>query len=324
MLKERILISLIQLIDLYHQRKSSFKPDFGFSQVNQAGIWLLKKEYKLLSECYSNLRSDQKTALIEGLCMTKNYDYSIKKWVENEPSCSIAHLFNGALFTYKAWDARTGLRARYVTQKQAEGFFYFLELAYDSLRLSIELNDNEAEAYARMIRVLMGLSQPVELLYDYFSILKDKDPQHLYGHMYMLNALSQKWLGSDLIMMDFLEKVMPDIWKGSLLNLLIPMAHIEVWLNHYREDTQNEYFKRGSVQESIQNAYQNWIEGEPARSIFEPVLHNYFCFVFHWMGNQRAAQIERQYFGKYINFYPWGYESIFNLKDIDKYLRIPK
>jgi len=317
---EKLLISFFLFKQRYFDKKPSFNPSFGFTQVKQASTWLFQQKYDVITECFHSLNSDQKTALVEGLCMTEKFAHPIQMWVEKQPSNALSHLFNGALFTHKAWVSRTGLRAKYVTQKQANGFFQNLELAYEYLQTAIKLDASEAESYARTIRVLMGFSQPIELLYEYFHALQEIEPQHLYGHMYMLNALSEKWLGSNEQMMEFVEQVKPNIPNGSLLHLLTPMAHVEVWLNHHKENIENNYFRRDYVQQSIYKAYQLWIEGETTTSVLEPILHNYFCFVFYWMGNHSLAENERKSFGEYMSFYPWGYESIFHLKEVDKYL----
>ncbi|MDJ1485654.1 DUF4034 domain-containing protein [Cytophagaceae bacterium YF14B1] len=299
-------------------------PSLGFTEVKPAGVWLIQKEYVLFTQRYYAMTSDEKTALIEGLCMTEKYTESIHAWVKEQPDSPLAHLLIGALYTYTAWIARSGLRAKYVTEEQFKLFFERLECAYDHLSRAIDLDPHDAEPFARMIRVLMGLNQSVDLVYSYFNAMLERDPTHLYGHLYLLNAVSHKWLGSDEEVMSFAEQVKQRAPVGSLLHTIIPMAHIELWLTLDYEEERNRYFMQKSVQESIYQAYHQWVIGNPENSPLEPVIHNYFCFAFYWMRDTKLAQYERNAMGQYMTFSPWGYEGILTIKEIDRYLKQPK
>lgn len=305
-------------------RLTSADPSFGYSGVAAVATLLANKQYDSIPKVYNGLRADQRMALVEGICMSEAYADQVMEWQKQRPECPTAHLFSGALWTHTAWLARTGQRAKHVSQERAEVFFEHLEHGYEQLSAAIEGNPADAEAYARMIRVLMGLSQPVSLLYEYYHAMDEREPEHLYGNMYLLNALSAKWLGSDAQMMDFTHRAIAGRHEGSLLYTLVPMAHTEIWLNLPNQEAEGyrvSHFRDKEVRGQIHAAYKHSVlSGKLADSVLRPVLFNYFCFAFHRMGARQYTLDTHKAFGDQMTFYPWTYEGVLTPKELKAYL----
>lgn len=302
-------------------RFAALDPSFGYGEVNRIASLLQQGSYDTVRDFYYSISSDKRSALVDGICLTDAYAKELKAWISKRPECPVAAAFNGAHWTYTAWVARTGKAGSEVTEKQAQKFFEHLEQAFHFLKVSIDEGNEDAEPYARMLRVLMGLSEPLDTLYDYYNEMIQIDGEHLWGHMNMLTATSGNWLGSNEEMFDFVYKAVNDTNAGSLLHVLVPMAHTEMWIDKAYDNPPANHFLSNDVKRDIVSAYNNSVlSKEFQQSQLRPIVHNYFCFAFHYMGEAHMAHTERQAFGNYISLYPWAYQGIYTPKDADNFL----
>lgn len=316
------MFKLLQLLfEIRHKFLVNQDPSFGYTEVSRVRSLLKQGDFGAVKSIYKRISSDQRSALIDAICRTEKNAHALKLWIMTEPDCAVGNLFNGVLWTHTAWVARTGKRAKEVTEQQAQTFFEHLERAFEYLKLSMRDNDADAEPYARMLRVLMGLSETLEIVYEYYDEMIRIDAEHLVGHLFMLNAISSKWLGSQEEMFDFTNKVVSKLNKGSLLYLLVPAAHTEVWLDKVRDDASVNHFREDHVKHEIRNAYNNSVlSGQLKSSQLRPLIHNYFCFAFCQMGDAKLASTERQAFGKHVSLAPWVYEGIYSPREVDKFI----
>lgn len=103
--------------------------------------------------------------------------------------------------------------------------------------------------------------------------------------------------------------------------MLVPMAHIEVWGDKAYDNPGVNHFLENDVRKDIVTAYSNSVLSPQFQaSQLRSIVHNYFCFAFHYMGEASIARNERQAFGNYISLYPWAYEGIYDPKDVDALL----
>lgn len=312
------MINLLKLLFQSKRSRLALDQSFGYGEVNRVADLLKQGDFNTVKSVYNEISNDKRSALINGICLTEKNAPALKQWIIAEPDGAVANLFNGVLWTHTAWLARTGNWASLVTEKQAETFIEHLEQAFEHLKLSLTENEADAETYARMLRVLMGLSEPVEVLYEYYNDMIKFDAEHLWGHLFMLNAISYKWLGSHEEMFEFTKKVVSGINKGSLLHLLVPAAHTEAWLDN---DSTN-HFQQNHVKQEVLIAYNNVVQsGQLISSQLRPLVHNYFCFAFCQMGDLKLARTERQAFGNYISTYPWAYMGVDTPVDIDRLIK---
>jgi hypothetical protein len=296
-------------------------PSFGYSELTRITTLLKQGDYDTVRDFYYAISPDKRSALIDGISLTEAHAKILGEWISKRSDCAVATVFNGAHWTYTAWVARTGKLGSEVTEKQAQTFFEHLEQAFVFLKASIEEGDQDAEPYARMLRVLMGLSEPLDTLYDYYNEMIRFAPDHLWGHMHMLTAASARWLGSDDQMFEFVNKTIASSKPGSLLHMLVPMAHTELWFDKAYENASVNHFLQNDVRRDIVAAYNNSVLSKDFQpSQLRPIVHNYFCFAFHYMGDARMARTERLSFGDYISLYPWAYEGIYAPKEVDDLL----
>lgn len=296
---------------------------FGFEGVGKAAEWLRQADYPALTAYYGRLRSDQRSALLEGLCLSFQHRRYIRRWWEQASGDPLPNLIYGTYCTHFAWDARSRLSSHFTGRSPVRMYFDWLDRAYKCLDNAIYLNPDDPESHTRMIRVLMGLQERLSDMKKCHDRAIALDDDHCLARVYYFMALTEKWFGNRQRMMDYVRKTVSYAHEGSLLHVLTPAAHIEYWLNHaggYHADV--GHFRQQAVQDEIIEAYQYSVLSPYAdsQSPLYPLLHNYFCFAFYLMGDLKQARAERRAFGQYMSFYPWAYEDIYTPEQIDQLL----
>jgi tetratricopeptide (TPR) repeat protein len=290
---------------------------FGLSQVQPFKEALYKQQFATLYTIYDMLSIPERTLLIEGICFdNKNGNY-ILAW-HNKQANALSYLFVGVWWTHLAWVHRTGLRAKHVSEDKFSRFFDCLEKAQENLEKAIDAAPNDVEAYARMLRVMMGLSEK-EGLYNYFDKMIKIKEDHLFGHLYMFNALTEKWLGSEKEVTNFVLKVCNNLPKGSLLYALVPALHIELSLE---QDEISNYFRQEKVKTQIEQAASLSVDTIDIldKSILQPVIFNYFTIGLYFLGQKQKAKEYRKYFGNYLLIIPWSSFNVTTPRLVDKFL----
>lgn len=287
---------------------------FGMPEVSQVGQWLKDNKYDEIVTCYQNLENNDKSLLLDGVALNHVYMDDAIKWQSKEPDNYLANIFSGVALTFKAWQARTGQLAKYVTEEQAQGFFNYLETAFEHLSKSTNLNPSEPEAYARLIRVFMGFSEK-EQAQGCFETILSLDSNHLAGHMFMVNLLAPKWLGSKDEMRDFAVKCASQN-NDSLLYTVYLMYAVQSFVDLANEDyTQAEQRFKWSFEANIKKVYKK-TDFNSITSLQRYHLHNYFSYLFYVLGENKLRNKEIDAIGENISMFPWIYAEVEGLRDL--------
>lgn len=291
----------------------------GYKRYTEFSNYLEQLEFQKFDEKYVELNADEKSLLSEGIGLNKQFDNIIHNWVSENEESHVANLFAGISRTRKAWEARTAALGKDVSQKRAELFYEYLDNAYSYLQKSDEINPEEPEVCARMIRVCMGLGVEEIPTYSYFNASKQLDSDHLFTHLMMANYLNPKWRGSIEKMHEFADKN----FIGGSDNLLIVLklfAITEEW-NYYKiigETKKNsEFFKDPDLKKKVlgmHSAFQDFSN----ESLLAPIVRNYFAFLLYKLNEKDKVKIELTKIAGKMTEYPWAYIGINTNKQLQK------
>lgn len=295
----------------------------GYSRLPEFKSWLQQGNYTAFESAYEELTWDAKTLLNEGIGLDESSADAINKWVMQRHDSYTAHLFAGVSKTCLAWIARTAALGRSVSEEKAQKFFDLLEEAFSHLQRADELNPDDAEICARMIRVCMGLETDTETAASYFNAAKQLVPNHLMAHLMMINFLNPKWRGSLEEMQEFADS-MNNEQSNSLLVTLKLFALVEEWLFYGLNDEpkkKENFFKEEGVKAKVRELFAAYREEEEGKLLI-PYVYNYFAFLFHKMGDQALAkQTAGKIIGK-MTIYPWAYIDIDSNKELQQNLKV--
>lgn len=243
---------------------------------------------------YELVHTDYKTSLVE-------------KYAQQNEGNAKAHFLYGELLVNKAWEARSGAIASNVSDKQAEGFFHYLELAEQELNKAKELDSSFVGVYSSLLTVAKGQSDK-QRAYAIYEEAKLKAPEQFDYHLNMLVLLTEKWLGSEQEMFEFARKHASSVSTGSLKGL-IPAAHFEAQ-QFMEADECMAYFAQPEVQKEVREAYMGIANTTPGNSFTEKHQYylalNFFVVIFQYMEDNKTAVEIYEKIGGHRKGSPWG------------------
>lgn len=216
-----------------------------------------------------------------------------------------AQLLYGARVVRWAWEARTGLRAKHVTQDQFAVFHERLRLAEDCLQDVVRREPANAAAWQEMLAVSRGLQLGLDETRRRFDEVVRHCPGHLRAHRQLLQQLCLKWGGSHKLMHDFAREASAAAAPGSPLGVLIVEAYLEEWLDEGRKD---DLFPRPKTRRELRAAAdRSVLHPEYRQRPGWPVVHNTFAMAFSLSGDLNLAAEQFGIIGDLVTDAPWQY-----------------
>ena len=307
------------MFDFIKKRKINKLPNsksiaFGLPQVNMVKHLLKNHQYDAIIDIYNALKNDERTLLLDGISLQENTIDLVFQWYEKQSEDWLANLFVGVAYTFVAWKERSSRDAKYVSRSQFRGFRENLIEANNCLSKSIALKADEAETYARLIRVNMGLSNK-EAAQNHFQTLCTLDAYHLGGHMFMANLLAPKWLGSFEEMKNFAEQFCP-AQNNDLRYVVFLMFAVQNFVDLCDE---NEYTaEKIFIKEYKKRILQDYSQFDISKisSLQRYHLHNYFSYLFLMLGKNKLRNKEIDLIGDHVSFFPWAYYEVMGVRDL--------
>lgn len=286
---------------------------FGLPQVSQVIGFLEEEEYDKIAQIYSGLSDGDKTLLLDGIGLNENTINAVIRWQRKQPDNWLANLFAGIAYTFIAWKERTGQFAKYITEAQAQGFFENLQEAIECLSEAATLKADEAEIYSRLIRVNMGLGEK-KAANNCFQTLCSLAPKHIGGHMFMVNLLAPKWLGSFEEMKNFAQPFKSPSQNdvGYIVYLMFVIQQY-MDLNYENERTADRIFKK-TYRATVKETYAKF-DMPNIPSLQRYYLHNHFAYVFYLLDENKLRNKEIDLIGQHIGL-PWSDADIEGERDL--------
>lgn len=295
---------------LFGNKGTTSDNSLGLPEVQKGLELLAAGRFGDLEHLYEQLSPDGKSLILEGIAIPTRNAKQIDTWCAKNPDSYISQLWQGVSFIGRAWEARTAALGKDVSEKRAQMFFDYLEQAYESLRNSLDILDNNPETCARMIRVMMGLSEDKETAFSYFDAAIETDPAHVATHMMMINYLTPKWKGSIEEMKLFAEERLT-ITGDTMLTVLplFAMVETEVYLDMSDDPAAKTFFKDDLISKKLLGYYQDF-ENASIERPYKPLAYNYFSYLFYRCSLIEPFKDSRAKMHGNLTVYPWGYHGV--------------
>jgi hypothetical protein len=289
----------IRLIDL----------SLGLPAVPQLAAQLEARQFEQFEQTFAQLTVDERFVALSALAQRQFPNETVDAWVSSSNSF-IAPLFKGTAVLYRAWQVRGGRVAAEVSREAFDEFEALLQQSWGYLITAHRRAEHEPEPLTRLIPVAMGLGVSRDTLDSIFAKYKETGVPHLGATMYMVEAVSPKWLGSRDEVFAFARahaEHFPDQTVG------IAHAHVEHWIyeNKIRGNESSEsYFQRKDVQQEIRDCWQRENRFANRTDYFRfPALNTYaFCFLM--MQDDALLTDALNLIGHYCTPKPWEYVSV--------------
>ncbi len=230
----------------------------------------------------------------------------INEWVAARPNSAIPVLFRGSHGTHWAWQARGGGFANTVKQDAWAVFHSRLVAADQDLTHAAALDPRDPCPWELSLPVVRGLSLSQAEGRRRFDEAHRRDPWNLFACVDMIQVTAKKWGGSHGAMFEFARSASAQAPEGSSVHRVIPLAHIEKWLDlRNASEEQARYFRLSEVRSEIHSAATKSIRSPDYRDdLASWGGRNAFAFCFYRMSDIREMKEQLQIIGPRIT-HPW-------------------
>ncbi len=316
----RIFKALFGKNNLYVRRNPD--PSLGLVVSETFGDLLTITDFETFTKHFEPYSWDIQMLILDDMALGYTFTKQIRKWHQKSPNSHLANLFYGTNMIFLAWEARSGALADEVKDSQWSSFFDYLNEAKKALQRAIELNPNHAEAYTRMLQILMGEGASKDTKMEYYEKAIAIEPLHIGAYLKMIANLSYKWGGSREEMYNFAIEGLEKSNRHPLFSVLPLYSFVEDWVKIKYLDEDNDGAKAFWKEENVRNTVYTLFENQNdfgELSILKPIVNNYFLFIFHRMMDWEKANIlwKRHTF---MTEKPWVYIGIEDSIKLSNYL----
>ena len=294
-------MAFLQLVRTLFTGAAAPAADLSFGLIEARGIRALleQQRWAAFEELALGLASSDLTRLLDGLGLSHTYAPLLAQY-QQSGSSELRRLLAAVHDTFLAWESRGGGGGASLSQAQIDGFVQHLEQAQTYLLEPFTVPSLQAEAYARLVRVSMGLSdtEQLEAAFEHCTALQ---PSHLQGHLFFFNAITPKWFGSEEVLQEFVDAA-PD----PALHKLLQAMYLSEQLFGIDDKSDAEKKKlydtnAGRIQESL--AQQPLADD----SLYAVYFNNYHACLNHVLGRPAARHQFLQVLQGRITANPWAY-----------------
>jgi len=270
----------------------------GLPAVLQLAAQLKARQFDGFEQTFAQLTVDERFVALSALAQQDFANETLDAWVSSSPSF-IAPLFKGTSVLYRAWRIGGRRAAAKPLVETFDAFEALLEQSWGYLITAHRRAENEPEPLTRLIPVAMGLGVPRETLDSIFASYKKTGVPHLGATMYMVEAMSPKWLGSREEAFAF-ARAHAEHFPHQAVG--IAHAHVEHWIyeNTIRANEASEsYFSRKDVQQEIRECWQREHRFANRTDYFRFNALNTYAFCFLRMQDDALLTATLDLIGRY-------------------------
>ncbi|MEU3571490.1 hypothetical protein AB0E96_24140 [Kitasatospora sp. NPDC036755] len=250
-------------------------PAYGDASVRLALRQAAHGDWADLRPALAAADDDERSFLVGAISAVPRVEQWTGRALADTPDDTLLLLLSGARHVSWGWEARTGARAKDVTEERWRVFHERLDTAEEQLLEVAEREPTWHAPWSFLQRSAMGASLGEEIAGCRFEAAVRRAPGDAGSHRTRLQQLSAKWGGSHEEMHGFARSVMLAAPEGSHLGELVALAHLEHWLA-LPDGEDNAYLTSPAVVGSLQEA------------AFRSVLHPDFTPARGWQASFNA------------------------------------
>lgn len=312
---------ILQLfVILYTRFFPGQKSDYSFGLVEKINIRkaLQEEDWELFEQKMNKLAGEDLTRFIDGLIFSERYKAYITKYLEASTS-EISILLRGCHEIETAWKLRSGFRAKHVKDKQWEGFFEYLEKAWNTLNHPFKSNAHQLEASSRLISVAMGYSEK-DRMKEAFEECMNMDATHMGAHLNYFKAITPKWIGSK-------EELSAYVFaqEHPQISTLLRLMYFTEMYAEMADDFEEEHQAKGPFKAQYGEQIAELL-GEmdiPAGNSHLSIhCKNHLVYLYNILDMKKQRNQLLEELGDRISLFPWAYFGMSNARDIRLYKRV--
>ncbi|MFJ7629204.1 hypothetical protein ACIQZN_22190 [Streptomyces sp. NPDC097595] len=233
----------------------------------------------------------------------------VQDWIgraaeEDKEHRATALLIAGARHIQWGWEARTAARASQVTREQWRVFHERLRIGEEQLLEAAELRPEWVTPWRRLLTSGRGMSLGADITEARLDAALRRAPLDLETHIDWISQLQPRWGGEPGEALRFARDAYAEAPEGDRIGCVIPMAHIEDWV----ESDETDCLKTDEIREELRRAAE--------RSILHPAYErrpgwqhdfNIFAMALSLAGERQTAKRVFHALDGAFTSWPWAY-----------------
>lgn len=218
------------------------------------------------------------------------------------PPTPLARRLHAARRVARAWEIRTGYRARHVSHEQFDGMHEQLRIAEPILIQLTAEDPADAVAWSLRLTVACGLELGQSEARRRYDRLSRYAPHCYAAQTRLAQQLCPKWGGSFEALHAFGRECLESAPPGSLSPTIAAEAHLE----HYFEVQERQYLRNVAVQkEIVAAAEKSVLDPDFVGGYHWPRAHGVYALLFSLTGQLDRAAAHFAALGDARSEYPW-------------------
>ncbi|MEW1889103.1 hypothetical protein [Streptomyces sp. NPDC085659] len=233
----------------------------------------------------------------------------VQDWIgraadEDKEHRATALLIAGARHIQWGWEARTAARASQVTEGQWRVFHERLRIGEEQLLEAAELRPEWVTPWRRLLTSGRGMSLGADITEARLDAALRRAPLDLETHIEWISQLQPRWGGEPGQALRFARDAYADAPEGDRISCVIPMAHIEDWV----ESDETGCLKTDEIRTELRRAAE--------RSILHPAYErrpgwqgdfNIFAMALSLAGERQTVKRVFHALDGAFTSWPWAY-----------------
>ncbi len=289
-------------------------PTWGDPDARRLQLQLAAGDFQSTAAVFRTLRDwDERDFFVRALSEAPGRPEWVEAWTRAKPDSADAWLLRSVHTVQWAWEARGSGYAETVGDNAFKVFHARLRHADGDFRRAVELDPADPTPWAHWMWAGIGGQIGIDHIRQRHDEATRRHKHHRTARQAMFQALCAKWYGSAEQMFAYVREACSDLPEGHGLHFLIPQAHYERWLQHWREKDRraaNKYLRQTDVRDEIMEAARRSILSphyEP--NVFTNEDRNWFAWAFSAMGENAAACRQFRRLGRWVATPPWGAQA---------------
>ncbi|MFI2606526.1 hypothetical protein [Kitasatospora sp. NPDC018619] len=250
-------------------------PTYGDEAVRRALRQAGAGDWAALRPALAAADDDDRSFLVGAISEVPRVEQWTARALAETPDDPLLLVLSGARHVVWGWEARTGRRAKDVTEERWRVFHERLDTADEQLLEAAEREPSWHAPWAFLQQSALGASLGPAVATTRFEAAVRRAPGSPGPYRTRLQQLSAKWGGSHEEMHAFARATMLAAPEGSPLGELVALAHLEHWLS-LPDGEDRAYLTGPAVVAGLQEA------------AFRSVLHPAFTPVRGWQRSFNA------------------------------------
>ncbi|WP_028980431.1 hypothetical protein [Sporocytophaga myxococcoides] len=296
-----IIISIIIGIRYFFKKKKGYRRQYslGLKVAEEVQRLIKNKDYSEAGKKIQSQNLNDITQIIDHLSLSLNED-ELLKWDESEDS-DISKITLGVFYLHLAWITRSHKLAKDVSQKDAEGFFDYLDICEKTFESVSADSFYKPELDSRNIRLYMSLGDNSKAS-DFFKTVTKNHPDFIWPYIHYSELIQPKWGGAIEDLDKFYESLPDNLLIHSIVELKLILDSIIMNDNYFIKYNDNiSEFAREKVIKIDKELNSNNVS-----SIHKYILYNYMAAISENLKlNDLSKKYQKLVDGKYT-IYPYG------------------